>query len=139
MEEEQGKVPPPSALAIGICDLIYRDRATGKRFILGCFGAINSAEFPTVHPALGVYLDLTNGRGRVSLKVRIIDCDEEREPVWTIEQDIEFEDPRMIFELDYLIGGLNFPEPGEYRVQAFANGEFLIERRLIVNKIGDGP
>jgi hypothetical protein len=31
---EAGLVPPPYALALGICDLIYRDRSTGKRFIL---------------------------------------------------------------------------------------------------------
>lgn len=127
-------VPPPDALAIGICDLIYRDRGTGKRFILGCFSALHAHEFPAVHPHLGVYLDLTNGRGPVTLKVQIVDSDEEREPIWLAEQVVEFADPRMVAELDFMIGGLAFPEPGEYRVQVYASGQFVIERRLLVNK-----
>ena len=28
----------------------------------------------------------------------------------------DFPDPRMVAELDFMIGGLEFPEPGEYRV-----------------------
>jgi hypothetical protein len=132
---EHTTVPPPDALAIGICDLIYRDRGTGKRFILGCFSALHAREFPAVHPALGVYLDLTNGRGQVALKVQIIDTDEARDPIWVAEQEVDFPDPRMVAEFDFLIGGISFPEPGEYRVQVYASGQFVIERRLLVNKL----
>jgi hypothetical protein len=128
-------VPPPYALAIGICDLIYRDRGTGKRFILGCFSALHAVEFPAVHPALGVYLDLTNGRGQVPVRVQIVDAEEDADPLAAIEQVIEFADPRIVAELDFMFGGVTFPNPGEYRVQVFANDQFVIERRLLVNKL----
>ena len=132
---ETSKMPPPFALSVGVCDLLYRDRGTGKRFILGCFSTIHAKLFPVKHPALGVYLDLTNGRGQVSIKVQIIDSDEDREPIWTTELEFDFSDPRMVAELDFMVGGLEFPEPGEYRVQAFANGEFIIERRLLLIRV----
>lgn len=132
---EEIVAPPPYALAIGICDLVYRDRGTGKRFILGCFSALHAREFPAIHPGLGIYIDLTNGRGNVAVKVQIVDTDEELEPIWIGESEVEFKDPRMVAEIDLLVAGLRFPEPGEYRVQVFANGEFIIERRLLVNKL----
>ena len=136
---DQPIVPPPYALAIGICDLIYRDRGTGKRFILGCFSALHAFEFPAVHPALGVYLDLTNGRGQVAIRVQIVDTDQDNDPLAVIEQSIEFTDPRMVAEMDFIFGGVTFPRPGEYRVQVFANDQFVIERRLLVNKLERNP
>jgi hypothetical protein len=45
----------------------------------------------------------------------------------------------MIAELDLMAGGLSFPEPGEYRVQVYASGAFVIERRLLVNKLEKKP
>ena len=133
--EEAGAVPPPFALAIGVCDLVYRDRGTGKRFIMGCFSVVHAVEFPAIHPSLGIYLDLTNGRGQVTIRVQIVDADDERDPIWSAESQVDFVDPRMVAELDYMIGGVTFPEPGEYRVQVFASDQFIIERRLLVNKM----
>jgi len=136
---EQSAIPPPYALALGICDLIHRDRGTGKRFILGCFSALHAVEFPAVHPALGVYLDLTNGRGQVAIRVQIVDTDQTGEPIAITEQSIDFSDPRMVMEMDFMFGGLTFPEPGEYRVQVFADDHFIIERRLLVHKLEKKP
>ena len=86
---------------------------------------------------MGIYLDLTNGRGKVDIKVQIVDTDEVREPVWSADLEFEFADPRMVGEFDFMAGGLEFPEPGEYRVQVYANDEFIIERRLLLNQLGD--
>jgi hypothetical protein len=133
--DEPGKIPPPIALAIGICDLVYRDRGTAKRFIMGCFSALHAHEFPAIHPSLGIYLDLTNGHGQSKIKVQIVDTDQAREPIWVAESEVDFPDPRMVVEADFMIGGLSFPEPGEYRVQVYASDQFVIERRLLVNKL----
>jgi hypothetical protein len=133
---DAGLVPPPYALALGVCDLIYRDRTTGKRFILGCFSVLHAIDFPAVHPALCIYLDLTNGRGQVTIKVQIVDTDELHEPIWAGESLVDFVDPRMVAELDFIVGGLSFPDAGEYRVQVYADNQFLVERRLLVNRIG---
>ena len=42
----------------------------------------------------------------------------------------------MVAELDFIVGGLSFPDAGEYRVQVYADNQFLVERRLLVNRIG---
>jgi hypothetical protein len=132
--EQAFSVPPPYALAIGICDSIHRDRSTGKRYILGCFSALQAIEFPAVQPTLCIYVDLTNGRGQVPVRVQIVDAVEEREPIWMVESVVDFSDPRSVAEMDFMTGNVTFPDAGEYRVQVFAAGQFVIERRLSVNR-----
>ncbi len=93
--------------------------------------------FPCKHPKLAVYLELTGGHGRFPFEFKIIDCNEEREPLFTATGDVDFADPRAILEMSFVITNLEFPEPGEYRCQVFANNEFVIERRLLVQNTGE--
>jgi hypothetical protein len=132
---DAGTVPPPFLLSLGVCDHIHRDPTTGKRTFLGCLSTIPLEFFPAMYPAMSIYLDLANGRGKVSVRVQIIDSDEERDPVWTTEFELEFPDPRTLVEIDVAAGSVTFPEPGEYRIQVFAGGQFISERGLVINSM----
>ena len=134
-KKEPGKVPPPYPLAMVVCDNIHRDPGSGKLFILGCFSTMHAVTFPATHGLMGLYIEQTNGRGVVPVRVRLIDANEEREPLWEDQNDHEFRDPRMVMQMVFLLAGVIFPEPGEYRFQVFASGEFLMERRLLVNQL----
>lgn len=136
-KKEVGKIPPPYPLAMVVCDNIHRDPGTGKPFILGCFTVIHARKFPATHPVMGLYIELTNGRGKVPCRVQLVDANEEREPLWVTEADLEFPDPRMVLQMVFLLGRITFSEPGEYRIQLFACGDFLMERRILVNQIPD--
>ncbi len=57
---------------------------------------------------------------------------DEREPIFLLEQEVELDDPQMVLEAVFQIPEVTFPSPGEYRLKLFANQEFLIERRLIL-------
>ncbi len=129
----------PYPLAVVICDLAWRDPGTGKTTLLGCFSAVMGRTFPLSVFSLGLYVALTDGRGKMPIRMRIIDTDETREPVVETECEVEFSDPRMIVELCLNMQGLVFPEAGEYRCQVFAGGEFLIERRILAVQAGDKP
>ena len=125
-------VPPPYPLAMVICDMVWRDPYTAKCTIIGTFSAVCSSIFPAVHPVLSVYITLTDGRGIVPISLVLIDADEERAPIFKQDQDIEFIDPRAIVELIFVSGGIQFPQPGEYRLQLIAANEFIMERRILV-------
>lgn len=125
-------LPPPFALAMVVCDNIHRDPGTGKHFLLGCFSVIQAKEFPAIHPLLALYVSVTNGHGTVPFRVQLIDANEEREPIVMVENDVEFSDPRIVVDIHFTFGDLNFVEPGEYRFQLFASNEFLMERRVLV-------
>ena len=128
-------LPPPYPLAMVVCDHIHRDPATGKPYLMGCFSVIHSEEFPAIHPVMALYVSVTNGRGVVPYKIQLIDANEEREPIWCVEDEIEFSDPRMVMEMCFYLAKLKFDEPGEYRFQLFASGEFLMERRVLIMKV----
>ncbi len=129
----------PYPLAMVICDLAWRDPATGKSTLLGCFSAEMAPTFPLSVLSLGLYVAITDGRGKIPVRIRIIDVDEDREAILDSEVEVEFTDPRMIMEICLNVPGVTFPDPGEYRCQAFANNEFLMERRILAIKAGDSP
>jgi len=114
---------PPMVLAMVVCEGIYRDMATGKWTLLGCFSGFGAAAFPCVHPAMVVFVSLTDGRGNPQLRLSLIDAEEEMEPIATAEMPIAFEDPRMVADVVFAFQNLSFPAAGEYRFRLFSGSD----------------
>ena len=114
------------------CDNIHRDPGSGKLFILGCFSIIGTETVPATHPLMGLYIELTNGRGNVKFKVQLVDAEEVWPPIWTSEAEINFDDPRAVAQLAFMAHNVSFERAGEYRFQLFACDEFLMERRVLL-------
>jgi hypothetical protein len=121
----------PVALAMVVCDAIHIDPATGKRFLLGTLWSFVSREFPLVVPSLAVYVVLTECRGSFPVVLQMIDVNEERDPVFRLEGEIPSTDPLIELEVDFRPGSFQIPEPGEYRLQLYAAGAPIIERRIM--------
>ena len=136
-EPRKVTVQPPYPLAIVVCDAIHQDPGTGKRTVLGCFSTIFAREFPVVHPAMALYVALTDGHGKVPIKLRLIDVEEQGDALIEAEGEVIFPDPRAVLEMDFHLSGVVFPRAGEYRFQLFAGTEALIERRIVVLKGGE--
>ncbi len=128
----------PYPLAMVVCDFIWRDPFTTKKTLIGTFSVIGGTSFPLIHPSMDVYVSLTDGIGKCTVRLELADVNDEREPIFVLEQDVEFEDPRIVLEAVFQISGTTFPRPGEYRFKLFANQEFLIERRLILVNTTEG-
>jgi hypothetical protein len=123
---------PPEVLALIIADHVHRDDSTGKFFILGTRASVGAAAFPFTCHSLTVYGSLVDGRGETLMRLRLIDADEAREPVLEFETTVNFLDPTEEVEIVFRLIDLAFPEPGDYRLQLFAAGQFLRERRFLV-------
>ena len=63
-------VPPPRVLAMVVCDQVHEDPSTGKYTILGTFDRVASPSFPYTHPAVTSFMQVTNGRGEVEIRVK---------------------------------------------------------------------
>jgi hypothetical protein len=133
------ELPPPIALAMIICDAIWIDPSTGKPTLLGMFSSIAAKTFPATHPLLATHVCLTDGEGVIPIKIRLIDADEENDPLFELEAELEFPDRRAIIDMNAHMKDIAFPAPGEYRLQLFARNQFVIERRLVVKNIGGTP
>ncbi|MFO0966583.1 MAG: hypothetical protein U0793_13500 [Gemmataceae bacterium] len=123
---------PPEVLALVLADYVHRDDNAGKFFIMGTRASIGATSFPFNCPSLGVYVSMIDGRDETLLRLRLVDVDEAREPVLDFETTVRFLDPLEELEAAFRLVDLVFPEPGDYRLQLFAAGQFLRERRFLV-------
>lgn len=123
---------PPYPLAMVVCDSIWRDPSSGKSTILGTFSAIAGSDFPLTIPEIGVYIALTDGHGKVPLKLQLIDIKDEQVVLHVAEGELTFEDPRSVAELAFHLSDITFREPGEYRFQLFCGDVLLLERRILI-------
>lgn len=126
---------PPYTLAMILCDAAWIDPSTGKKTLLGLFSALMAREFPVTIPTMCIYLAITDGHGKTPIKLRLIDAEEEVAPLGEVAGEIDFQDPRTVYEIVLQLSGVVFPREGEYRFQAFAGNEFLIERRVMLARV----
>lgn len=125
--ERMTTVPIP--LTLLVCDGAHRDPSTGKWTLLGLFNSIQSGQFPSVHTQMVAYLALTDANGKIPIRLQIID-EESEEPVFRVDAELTIHDPRAVAEIVMPICDVEFQRPGDYRLQAFAANEFLMERRI---------
>ena len=85
-----------------------------------------------------VYAVLTDGHGVVPVTVRMIDVDEEKQPVFEVKAEASFPDPTIVCEVCLGVQNVTLPDAGEYRLQLMAGPSLLMERRILVRRIGDG-
>jgi hypothetical protein len=133
MPDEKVEQQYPDVLAMVLADTILHDLGSGKFYIQGTYAAIFAPEFPWRHGPIMVYFAITNGHGKTPIKVRVIDLDDEEEPlIEAVGMEIDFPDPLAVAEGVIKCAPVLFPRPGEYRLQLFGASEFLKERRLQV-------
>jgi hypothetical protein len=121
---------PPIALALLVAESIHQDEVSQKSFILGTYSAIGCLYFPWAQPAIHCYAELTDGYGDTEVEFRLVDVDDVEEPLFTRTSVLHFPDPLHVAELAVRAEEVIFPEPGEYRLQLWAAGHLLLERRL---------
>lgn len=67
-------------------------------------------------------------------------ADEAKDPLFFSQEGvIEFQNPRVVAELNFTIANLISHEPGEYRLQVYGNDQLLGERRLFVMEMANRP
>ncbi len=131
-------MPPvhtPVNLAIIVCDSIIEDRGTGKKTLVGIFNRLGSKKFPCRHPALSIFVSLTNGQGHYQAQLQCVDARKDK-PIIGLEGGIEFEDPKAVIELGFNIDGMVFPGPGIYEFQFLCDGVLIGQRPFEVRDMG---
>ncbi|HXI84256.1 MAG TPA: hypothetical protein VNL17_09215 [Verrucomicrobiae bacterium] len=126
--------PIPSGLAIVVCDQIIEDKLTSKKSLIGIFNQIGAQDFPYRHPQVCVFVSITEGRGQCAARLRIIH-DESNHVVAEVKGNIEFPDVHAVFELNFNLVGLVFPQPGMYSIEFYCDDALVLERRFNVTHV----
>jgi hypothetical protein len=123
--------PPPVVQAMLLADHIHIDPGTGKRYILGTYNQLMATHFPHAVPRLCLFVALTEAHGPTMLRLRVVDMDEEMGTLVESAHPAPMYHPNDLYYFSFTLSVV-FPTPGLYRIQLFADNEFLRELRLQV-------
>ncbi|MHC4132570.1 MAG: DUF6941 family protein [Planctomycetota bacterium] len=133
--EKRKGLPPPILLTAVVCDTAIIDALTNKVSIIGIFENLAASKYPVRHPAMTFVCQLTNGRGKMPIEVRIVDVENDEEILFKRNFEVAFTDVRKVENIIFGIRNFMFPHPGEFRLQVVGADDLLGERRIICRKI----
>jgi hypothetical protein len=119
----------PLPLALLACESVYRDSLSQRLTLLGLFRGLYAEAFPC-HVSFFVYFAFTDALpGQTAITVRVVDSEEDREPVFESDSLMEVDDSRAVIEMIVPVD-VEFLLPGEYRIQSRVGANILLERRI---------
>ncbi|MDP0500301.1 MAG: hypothetical protein Q7P63_09400 [Verrucomicrobiota bacterium JB022] len=121
----------PQLLAWHICDNVHVDPSTGKTFLLGCFSAVRSRQFPATHPRMIWFLTIGDvAQGKHMLRISMgLEMDKLEK---LVEREFESPGPQQQINLINQMQNLQFETPGNYQILIEVDGEPLLVTSLII-------
>lgn len=129
-------LPVPKANAMLICDYVITEQGTNKKSLIGIFENIGAVQFPVVHPALSVYIKLTEAQGEYRFRLELVDLKTETSLAkCDLPNTIRIADPLIAHELVFNLRGLKFAHAGEYEFRIFANDRIFGQKVFLVSEL----
>lgn len=130
------QLPPPTPVALVLCDNVYRD-SNGKQALIGLFNRIVVRETPAVHPRMCVFVSITSIRANTVCKLDIVHAETD-EPIISMEGPAPDKvGPVVVWDVVFELPPLVFSEPGVYYVRFFGNKNILLQRPIEVILMGE--
>ena len=124
----------PQPIALIVCENVYAD-SDGKRALIGLFNKISAsnADGPIIQPKMCVYLSMTEvDRGTV-IKLEIANGETDEVVVRAESPPAPLDiNPTTIFDFQFELKNISFPEPGIYLVKFCGNNNTLLQRPIEV-------
>jgi hypothetical protein len=118
-----------------ICDQVITEAQTNKKSLIGIFNNIWSDHFPFPYNRFWVFIQLTNGQGRIGVDLRCVKDKETREILWSAKGEFDFPNPRTVVEMAFEFKNVVFPEPGPYAFELWQGDLFLHDKKFNVFKM----
>lgn len=113
--------PKPILKAMLLCDMTIVEEGTRKRTLIGLFDRLRSSRFPTVHPAMSVYVQFRELQGGFNFTLELVDLGSEKTVNHTVIKDFRVEDRSSDCELVFNLLSVRFDHPGDYEFRIYAN------------------
>ena len=124
----------PSLSALLVCDMVIDDKSTNKKSLIGTFTHIWAHTFPCVHHKMGVYFCLTDAEGKYDIVLRLVHSESDG---LVVEAGLSavIHDRLSVNDFGINIPVVQFPAPGRYEIQLYANKEFLGRTEFLVTTV----
>jgi hypothetical protein len=128
----------PSLTALLVCDIVIDDKATNKKSLIGTFTHIWTHGFPCVHHNMAVYFCLTDAEGEYDILLRLVNSETET-VIAEAGLAVAIQGRLSINDFGLNIPVVQFPVPGRYEFQLYANKEFLGRKEFLVTSPVTNP
>lgn len=117
----------PSIIALIVCDNIYVEPG-GKLALVGLFNNISAREFPASHSRLAVFVSVTDLRPNSKGRLEIVHSETDQNVVHAEGAFGKEVSPLTVFDMNFLLKDLVFPDPGAYFIRFWVNEHLLVQR-----------
>lgn len=125
------KPPPPTVIAIILCEASYEVNNTSSMIIVNAFHALSVPHVPCRFPKITALATLTNGHGHYALKLSVVHA-ATGQTVRETETETTLTDPLTILDSKAILLDVPLPADGKYYLEQRANGELIGQRPFFV-------
>lgn len=111
----------PILKAMLICDQTIVEEGTRKRSLIGLFDRIQGAQFPTIHPAMSVYVQFREIEGKFDFTLELYEIAAEKVLNSAMIQAFTVKDRSRECELVFNLLSVKFEHPGEYEFRIYVD------------------
>ncbi len=124
-------LPPPTPIALVLCDSVYRDRS-GKQALIGLFHNVFASGFPACHPRMCAYVSITSIRPNTKCSLDIVNAETDQSVIELHGPAPKDIGPNKVWDVVFELPTMSFPEPGMYYVRFLVNDQVLMQRPFMV-------
>ena len=111
----------PILKAMLLCDLTIVEERSHKRSLIGLFDSIGSAQFPTVHPSMSVYVQFREIEGVFDFTLELVDLEDEKVLNKAMIKRFQVQDKSRDCELVFNLMAVKFDHAGDYEFRIYAD------------------
>jgi hypothetical protein len=127
--DEQAPLPV-NVTSLLLCETVAKDEFTGRVSALNIFHSLVASDFPHELPPVTVYFCFSEVRRHVALLLQFVDSEDN--VLQSIPTEASTPGPLSVVHGNIRFVGVKIERPGSYSVRLFANGVYIMEKRLVV-------
>ena len=124
----------PILKAMLLCDQTIVEEGSRKRSLIGIFDRVKTAQFPTVHGAMSVYVQFREIEGVFDFTLELYDLAEDKTLHKAMVKGFKVQERSRDCELVFNMISVRFMHPGDYEFRIYVNDNIFGQKSFQVIK-----
>jgi len=122
----------PILKAMLLCDQTIVEEGSRKRSLIGLFDRVKSAQFPTVHGSMSIYVQFREIEGTFDFTLELFDLAEDKTLHKAMVKDFNVQEKSRDCELVFNLLSVRFVHPGDYEFRIYVNDQIFGQKSFQV-------